>query len=181
MRKILLVAFLVLLPLSVYALEPMSMDSLDEITAQEGVRITIGGAEEANALVITQTAADMAWENVGELDGSTENHRFSILMDVDEAVSNGNKISIWGDLKIQATQKGVELTLPSIVSENMGTKTTISLGMDLIMSDDGKLGYGPDPDPANGVYISGVLGTLYQGGGKTEITGNSQIFINPIH
>jgi len=182
MKKILLVALLVLLPLSAYALVPMADGNLDEITAQEGVRITIGGGETA-PLVINQTAADFAWENQGVLVEAVEGEGddpdtpavmagFSILMDVDEVVSNGSKISIWGDLLIQATKLGVELTLPSITSENLGTKTKISLGVNVAIAADGTLSHtGP----------SGVLGTMYEGGGLTEILGNSKIIISAMH
>ncbi|BCS96061.1 hypothetical protein DSLASN_16930 [Desulfoluna limicola] len=164
MKKMLLVALLVLLPLSVYALEPMADGGLDEITAQEGVRITIGGDSADDALIITQQAVDTAWEN------DQSGVKSSILMDV---TGGKDEIKIWGSLTIQAKQ--VELTdgsttvtkdavvigLPQITRETVVAKSTvISIGGECTASTTDKT-----ITQAN----QQVLGTLFQAGGMTEI------------
>jgi len=155
MKKILLVALLVLLPMSVYALEPMGDGNLDEITAQEGVRISIGGGSVGSALIITQQAVDTAWEND---DGTGV--KSSILMDV---TGGEDTIKIWGDLTIEAKVVGskdaVVIGLPQITKETTSAKSTvISIGGAVSRS-------GSDIAQAN----KDILGTMYQTGGMTTV------------
>lgn len=159
MRKILLVALLVLFPLSVYALEPMSTDSLDEITAQEGVRISIGGGEAA-PLIITQQSVSTAWEN----DNGATDGKSSVLLNV---TGGTDTIKIWGDLTIEAKKAtvgsasvdAVVIGLPQVTKEvEVPKSTVISIGGAVVKETDGSLSNG-----------GAVLGTLYQTGGLTTV------------
>ena len=172
MKKILLVALLVLLPLSVYALEPMADGGLDEITAQEGVRITIGGQTQADALTIEQEATSTSWTNTS---GDVET---GIYMKVDQA--GPDTIKIWGDLTIVAAEfdidenpatdlvSAVQISLPHIYKTSGAKKTDIFIASRAV--------------PATTTMCEpteGKLGSQYRSGGYTEITGGT-IYISAI-
>ena len=116
MKKILLIALLVLLPLSVYAApQAMNADELDAMTAQEGVKITFGDADGgAGGLVIKQAAADTAWTNK-DVDGDTIVET-GILMEVTQ---QDNIITITDSLTIEAKKFDVNFT-PLKVDDGQG-------------------------------------------------------------
>ncbi|VVS95212.1 DUF6160 family protein [Desulfoluna spongiiphila] len=121
MKKILLVALLVLLPMSAYALEPMADSNLDEITAQEGVEIAFSGGGANGGLMVETQATDTAWTN---RDGAIES---GILCAVTQ--SEFNAIEVWGSLTIEAKQESgkdlVEIGLPNIQVVNAAKKSDI--------------------------------------------------------
>jgi len=196
MKKILLVALLVLLPMSVYALEPMADGNLDEITAQEGVQITISGNGSytdpdtsvevmSNALEIQQKAVSTAWTN---RDGNIES---GIVMKVTQ--TDADKIFVSGDLTIQAkTSAGpgfvssVEIGLPEVYMTKGSKKTEIYVTSRT--SETSGVNHSKDLDDSN--FISdvttpvapatvapGKLGTQYTNAGYTHIVSGGKISI----
>ena len=117
MKKFLLIALLVLFPLSVYAApQAMNADELDAMTAQEGVKITFGDSDGgAGGLVIKQAAADTAWTNKA-VDGDTIVET-GILMEVTQ---QDNIITITDSLTIEAKKFDVNFAALQI-DDGQGT------------------------------------------------------------
>lgn len=121
MRKILMAAMLVMLPLSVYAAQPMTEANLDSITAQEGVKISFSGSGANGGLVVQTQAADIAWTNRDNLIET------GIIQDVTQ--TGFNTIEVTGALTIEAKQVAgvdlVEIGLPGIEVTAAAKKTDI--------------------------------------------------------
>jgi len=164
MKKLVLAVIMMLVPFSALALDSMTDDALDKMTAQEGVTITFEN------VVINQEAADMAWTDGDGLDGDTTAGTVYIAQDgdtittitgsltIDVATATTN-IAIAGSAGIAAGTSFVKIGLPS-VSQTASSKT-----MDISL---------------NSTVAAGtqVLGSLFQEGGSSSINANSAIYIH---
>ncbi|VFQ45236.1 DUF6160 family protein [Desulfoluna butyratoxydans] len=178
MKKILLVALLVLLPMSVYALEPMADCNLDEITAQEGVKITIAGSGDASqfgmgteALEIRQKAVSTAWTNK---ENGVES---GIVNKLTQTIAD--TIFVTGDLTIVASTDGdvssVAIGLPEVGISKGSKKTEI-----YITSRDTNLGDSNFISQVTADPASGKLGTQYTDAGFTHIQAGGSVTISAI-
>lgn len=173
MKKLVLVAIMMLVPFSAFALDSMNDDALDKLTAQEGVTITFEN------VVIDQTASDIAWSDA---DGVTDAPNAGRIY-VDQ--SGSTVTTITGSLKIDVATVGdtalaiaaptngvassiaaktsfVKIELPN-VSQGAAAKTmTIKMDNNLLTT--------------NTAYTSQTLGTLYQDAGSSKITGAVYIY-----
>jgi len=204
MKKILLVVLSVLLPMSVYALEPMSMDSLDEITAQEGVKITISGSGIYNdgsvdvitdALEIQQKAVSTAWTNK-DATGTVESGIVNVV-----SQTLADKIFVKGDLTILAstTDTTATATDPAVSSVNIGLpdvyitkgskKTEIYItnrntnAVDAVNNPNGGKANLDDSNFISDVTYAGApgkLGTQYTNAGYTHIVKGGKISISAL-
>lgn len=165
MKKLVLAAaIMMLVPFSAFALDSMTDEALDKMTAQEGVTITFEN------VVINQEAADMAWTDGDGIDGDTTAGTVYIAQDgstvttitgsltIDVATATTN-IAIAGSAGIAAGTSFVRIGLPS-VSQTASNKT-----MDISL---------------NNTVAAGaqVLGSLYQEGGSSSINAGSAIYIH---
>ncbi|WP_300666750.1 DUF6160 family protein [Desulfoluna sp.] len=184
MKKILLVALLVLLPMSVYAdMKSISDEGLNEITAQEGVQIVVGGtftgayvtdgddAGDAintggDYMMITKTGNSTAWENINA-DGTTRTAiRMKQVDQVDTFImatltieaKDVNDFTVAGAIGESVVDIGVDAT----IVKPKATATQISLGNGLKSKD-------------MSFVNEGILGTQYQQGGTTTVQGNIMI------
>jgi len=164
MKKLVLAAIMMLVPFSAFALDSMTDDALDKMTAQEGVTITFEN------VVINQEAADMAWTDGDGLDGDTTAGTVYIAQGGDtvttitgsltiDVATATTPIAIAGSAGIAAGTSFVKIGLPS-VSQTASNKT-----MDISL---------------NSTVAAGtqVLGSLYQAGGNSSINAGSAIYIH---
>ena len=166
MKKILLVALLVFLPMSVYALEPMSMDALGDVTAQEGVNINFG-ATEAGAVTIETTATSTAWTNYD----TTTKVESGIVQKVVQSAAD--VIKVWGNLTIQAKTASdkalVEIGLPNVKVQSNNKRTDIFISSKA----HGDTGPAASYDAFITDTTTGKLGSQYTTGATTSITGGT--------
>lgn len=180
MKKLVLVAAIMMfVPFSAFALDTMDDDSLDKVTAQEGVTITFDN------VVIKQTPADVAWS---DSDGITEASNQGRVY-VAYGTSGSDTITITQDLTIDvattttalivdagadtaagataddsvipATTSFVKVGLPSVSSKAEAKTMTISMDN----SNANIVGSAAEP-----------LGTLFQNGGSSSISGSIYIY-----
>ena len=166
MKKLVLAAIMMLVPFSAFALDSMSDKALDKMTAQEGVTITFDN------VVVTQQASDMAWHDNDGIAGATTAGRIYI------AQSGNTTTTITGDLTIDVATAGtgglvvgpttiasgvsfVKIGLPSVSQAAAAKTMTISM----------------DNATASTVGSTGTaLGTLFQNGGNSSISGAVYIY-----
>ncbi|GAB6095388.1 hypothetical protein JCM14469_16400 [Desulfatiferula olefinivorans] len=164
MKKLVLTAVMMMMPFTALALDAMNDSALDEMTAQEGVTITFDN------VVITQTAADMAWsdsdgDGVGTTGGTVYlaqgGSTVTTITDsltIDVATADGDVVV--GTETIGTGTTFVKIGLPSVSQAASAKTMEISLGADVAAA-------------AGGAQ---TLGTLYQDSGSSSISGAVYIY-----
>ena len=168
MKKMILVALLVLLPMSVYALEPMSMDALGDITAQEGVEISFSGTGSGGEFLVTQQAANTGWSN------TNATNECGIAMVVSEGSTQ--TILVSDSLTIQATDDGVVIDVPTLSITRNPSKTDIYIGKRAKITDTSDDDYLKFIE--NIAVVGNKLGSQYTSGGATSISTGNKITIS---
>lgn len=196
MKKLVLVAIMMLVPFTSFALDAMNDGALDEITAQEGVTITFDN------VVVNQAGSNIAW---GDNDGTTV-VRYDTDTNGDGVIDNsdtptttttdggyifisqdsGNTITLdgtsltidvatatsditVGDATIEDGTTFVAIGLPSVTVGATQKTTTISMNAYMDNDGDGAIDF-----PEAGTT---ALGSLYQHTtGNTTITGSVYIY-----
>ncbi|SCY12399.1 DUF6160 family protein [Desulfoluna spongiiphila] len=201
MKKILLVAVLVLLPLSAYAdLKSMDAEALDEITAQEGVKIEIGGTHGAlktpadpsatpptdavyyfeDAMKITKSNSTTAWEN----DNGASKGAIVMYESLSQEIYVAGEIGITADTITTGT--GDDVVKDSFVKIQIGKENTAADGdasnadaFDIFQTAKATEIYIQETalveGSLKGASAANCLGTSYQAGGHTTVLGNIKI------
>ena len=158
MKKLVLVALMLLVPFTSFALDTMNDADLDEMTAQAGVTIALSNVQ------ITQNATSMAW-------GDTETNTSWLVLEA-QALSNTQSINGTVDFDVVA------------IADSVYDTTSVAIALDLVITNTG--GTCQDilltetlttaENPISGTTASSTLGTLYQGAAATQtITGTINI------
>lgn len=195
MKKILLVAVLVLLPLSAFAdLKTMDAEALDEITAQEGVKITIGGLSDAGtsidwdgaggedpisycdkAMKIRKSNASSAWQN-GDVG---EDSAGAIVMQE----ANVQDIFVQGEISILAATDAVDGSYVKIQIGKEASGSDAADELDIVQTAKATKIYIQNQalvdNTIKGVDDAHCLGTNYAAGGLTSVLGHIKISALP--
>ncbi|MBU1172413.1 MAG: hypothetical protein KKD44_22880 [Proteobacteria bacterium] len=181
MKKLVLIAVLLLVPFTAFALDSMNDSALDEMTAQQGVTITFDG------VVVTQGVSDFSWGDGDGLGGTTAaGYLFleesgagttvsldgtSMTIDVATAgvggyivVPDGPDADTDPDLAIAEGTTFVAIGLPSVTVGAAAKTTTVSL-------------ISAAPTAATVPTAAQTLGSFYQNTtGNTTIVGSVYIY-----
>lgn len=169
MKKLVLAAIMMLVPFSAFALDSMTDDALDKMTAQEGVTITFEnvtihqeatnmGWTDGDGLGATSNAASAGTVFIAQSGSTTTEITGSLTIDVATATANMDVDGIAGNDILTGTSF-VKIGLPSIDQTAVAKTMTISLNNTVAAS------------------TTQVLGSLYQAGGATSIDPGSSVYI----
>lgn len=164
MKKLVLVAMMVLVPFAAFALETMNDDALDEMTAQEGVTITFDN------VLVTQTSSDTSWGDSDGLGTGTDTSAGYIFMDQD----GYTETTITGSLEIDVATADADLTVgtETIASGTSFVKVALPSISQAANAKTNTISISNAQTAASGE----ALGTLWQNAGSSSVSGSLYIY-----